>query len=206
MSCCHLTYGLHFKSLPPDEEGNGFGEMAGTQKARIVSWHFPASCRYIELVCSICLFCTFWRALHLARMWGFFFFSPFVTEHPPWSWTCMGNFLPENLEVEPLITAWHVINLRLRKAKQVTCPQKHNWHRWVPCLAPIFIHIFIQLTNTLFQQDKRRLYTWTSPEGQHQNQIDYICSQREKLYTVNKNKSRSWLWLRSWTPYCQIQN
>ena len=27
----------------------------------------------------------------------------------------------------------------------------------------------------------------------------------EKLYTVNKNKSRSWLWLRSWTPYYQIQ-
>ena len=27
----------------------------------------------------------------------------------------------------------------------------------------------------------------------------------EKLYTVNKNKTGSWLWLRSWTPYCQIQ-
>ena len=32
---------------------------------------------------------------------------------------------------------------------------------------------------TLFQQHKRRLYTWTSPDGQYQNQIDYIlCSQR----------------------------
>ena len=27
----------------------------------------------------------------------------------------------------------------------------------------------------------------------------------EKLYTVSKNKTRSWLWLTSWTPYCQIQ-
>ena len=27
----------------------------------------------------------------------------------------------------------------------------------------------------------------------------------EKLYTISKNKTRSWLWLRSWTPYCQIQ-
>ena len=35
------------------------------------------------------------------------------------------------------------------------------------------------ITNTLFQQPKRRLYTWTSPDGQHRNQIDYIlCSQR----------------------------
>ena len=35
------------------------------------------------------------------------------------------------------------------------------------------------IANTFFQQHKRRLYTWTSPDGQHQNQIDYIlCSQR----------------------------
>ena len=27
----------------------------------------------------------------------------------------------------------------------------------------------------------------------------------EKLYTVSKNKTRSRLWLRSRTPYCQIQ-
>ena len=34
-------------------------------------------------------------------------------------------------------------------------------------------------TNTLFQQHKKRLDTWTSPDGQHRNQIDYIlCSQR----------------------------
>ena len=35
------------------------------------------------------------------------------------------------------------------------------------------------IANTHFQQHKRRLYTWTSPDGQHQNQIDYVlCSQR----------------------------
>ena len=34
------------------------------------------------------------------------------------------------------------------------------------------------IANTLFQKHKR-LYTWTSPNGQHRNQIDYIlCSQR----------------------------
>ena len=27
----------------------------------------------------------------------------------------------------------------------------------------------------------------------------------EKLSTVSKNKTRTWLWLRSWTPYCQTQ-
>ena len=35
------------------------------------------------------------------------------------------------------------------------------------------------IANTLFQQPKRRLYTWTSPDGQRQSQTDYIlCSQR----------------------------
>ena len=35
------------------------------------------------------------------------------------------------------------------------------------------------IANTLFQQHKRRLYTWTSPDGQYLNQIEYIiCSQR----------------------------
>ena len=48
------------------------------------------------------------------------------------------------------------------------------------------------IANTLFQQHKKRLYTWTSSHGQHRNEIDYIfCSQIEKLYTVNKNNTRS---------------
>ena len=35
------------------------------------------------------------------------------------------------------------------------------------------------IANILFQQTKRRLYTWTSPDGQYRNQIDYVlCSLR----------------------------
>ena len=35
------------------------------------------------------------------------------------------------------------------------------------------------IANTLFQHHKRRLYTWTSPDGRHRNQIDYfLCNQR----------------------------
>ena len=35
------------------------------------------------------------------------------------------------------------------------------------------------IANTHFKQYKRRLYTWTSPDGQHGNQTDYIlCIQR----------------------------
>ena len=44
--------------------------------------------------------------------------------------------------------------------------------------------------------------TWPTPKS------DWLYSlqqKMEKLYTVSKNKTRSWLWLRSWTPYYQIQ-
>ena len=44
------------------------------------------------------------------------------------------------------------------------------------------------IANTLFQQPTRRLYTWTSPDGQHQNQTDYIlCSQS----SIQSAKTRS---------------
>ena len=46
------------------------------------------------------------------------------------------------------------------------------------------------IANTLFQQHKRRVYTWTSPDGQHQNQIDYIlCSQRWRS-SIQSGKTR----------------
>ena len=46
------------------------------------------------------------------------------------------------------------------------------------------------IANTLFQQHKRRLYTWTSPDGQYQNQIDYIfCSQRWRR-SIQSSKTR----------------
>ena len=63
------------------------------------------------------------------------------------------------------------------------------------------------IANALFQQHKRRFYKWISPDSQYQNQIDYIlCSHRWRSSIQSaKNKTRSQLWLRSWTPYCKIQ-
>ena len=46
------------------------------------------------------------------------------------------------------------------------------------------------IANTLFQQHKRRLYTWTVPDGQYRNQIDYIiCSQRSRS-SIQSAKTR----------------
>ena len=46
---------------------------------------------------------------------------------------------------------------------------------------------------TAYFNNTRRLYTWTLPDGQYQNQIGYLAFQlkMENLYTVIKNKTRS---------------
>ena len=58
--------------------------------------------------------------------------------------------------------------------------------------------------NTLFQQHKRRLYIWTSPDGQYRNQTDYIlCSQRWRS-SIQSTKTRPELTvaqiMNSWFP------
>ena len=46
------------------------------------------------------------------------------------------------------------------------------------------------IANTLFQQHKRRLYTWTSPDGQHRNQIDYILFSQRWRISIQSAKTR----------------
>ena len=47
-----------------------------------------------------------------------------------------------------------------------------------------------------------------SPDGQHRNQTDFIlCSQRwrSSIQSAKIRPGADYLWLRSWTRYCQIQ-
>ncbi|CAF1405247.1 unnamed protein product [Adineta ricciae] len=46
------------------------------------------------------------------------------------------------------------------------------------------------ITNICFQQPKRRLYTWTTPNGQHRNQIDYILYNRRWKTCITSIKTR----------------
>ena len=46
------------------------------------------------------------------------------------------------------------------------------------------------IANTLFQQHKRRLYTWTSPDGQYWNQIDCIFSSQRWRSSIQSAKTR----------------
>ena len=43
------------------------------------------------------------------------------------------------------------------------------------------------IANTLFQQHKRRFYTWTSPDAQHRNQTTlFVAKDGEALYSQQK--------------------
>ena len=46
------------------------------------------------------------------------------------------------------------------------------------------------LANTLFQQHKRRLYTWTSSDGQHRDQVDYILCSKRWRSSIQSTKTR----------------
>ena len=46
------------------------------------------------------------------------------------------------------------------------------------------------ITNTLFQQHKKRLYTWTSPDGQYRNQTDCILCSRIWISAIQSAKTR----------------
>ena len=49
----------------------------------------------------------------------------------------------------------------------------------------------LAIANILFQQHKRRFYMWTSQDGTEVRLIIFFAAKMEKLYTVNKNKTRS---------------
>ena len=44
--------------------------------------------------------------------------------------------------------------------------------------------------STLFQEHKRRIYTWTSPDGQHPNQMDYILCSQSWRSSIQSAKTR----------------
>ena len=46
------------------------------------------------------------------------------------------------------------------------------------------------ITDTFFQQHKRRLYTWTSPDGQYRNKTDYIICSRRWRSSIQSAKTR----------------
>ena len=89
-----------------------------------------------------------------------------------------------NRQIWPRSREW-----RMAKGKRVS-PRGHTGHRKHPLPTTQEKTLHMDITR------------WSTPKS------DWLYSLQptmEKLYTVNKNKTRSWLWLRSWTPYYQIK-
>ena len=89
-----------------------------------------------------------------------------------------------------------------------------GWTGWISLqskgLSRVFSNTTVQKHQYTYINAAHRSWTWLHMDITRWSTLksDWLYSLRpkmEKLYTVSKNKTRSWLWLRSWTPYCQIQ-
>ena len=68
--------------------------------------------------------------------------------------------------------------------------------------APVSPHLHQHLLFLFYLESHMDTTRWSKLKS------DWLYSLQpkiEKLYTISKNKAMSWLWLRSWTPYCKIQ-
>ena len=64
---------------------------------------------------------------------------------------------------------------------------------------------FAMIHTQLHPQEKTLHMDITRWSISKSNWLYSLQPKMENLYTVRKNKNRSWLWLRAWTPYWQIQ-
>ena len=89
-----------------------------------------------------------------------------------------------------------------------------GWTGWISLLSKGLSRVF---SNTTVQKHQYTYFnaahqgwawlhmditTWSTLKS---DRLYCLQPKMEKLYTVNKNKTGSWLWLTSWTPYGQIQ-
>ena len=84
---------------------------------------------------------------------------------------------------------WKQEEKRMKKDEMV------GWHHWLDG------HEFEQAPGV---GDGQGSLACCSPWG-HRVGYNWATELNKEVYTVSKNKTGSWLWLRSWIPYCKIQ-
>ena len=87
-----------------------------------------------------------------------------------------------NRQIWPWSTEWS-----RTKANRVL-PREHTGHRKHPLPTTQETTLHMDITR------------WSVLKS---NWLYSLQPKMEKLYTVSENKTGSWLWLRSWTPYCR---
>ena len=118
--------------------------------------------------------------------------------------------LQDLLELTPKKDVLFILECKSRKSRNTwsnrqICPWNAEWsraktNRVLPrkCTGHSKHPLPITQEKTLHMDITR----WSTPKS---DWLYFLQPKMEKLYTVNTNKNRSWLWLRSWTPCCQIQ-
>ena len=89
-----------------------------------------------------------------------------------------------NRQIWPWTKKWSRAKADRVLPRECTCHSKHS----LPTTQEKTVHMNIT--------------RWSIPKSYW---LYSLQSKMEKLYTVSKSKTGSWLWLRSWTPYWQIQ-
>ena len=101
-----------------------------------------------------------------------------------WSWKRKSRNTWSNSQIWPWSTEWSRAKAHRVLPRERTGHSKHP----LPTTHEKTLHMDITRWSTL--------------------KSDWLYSlqpKMEKLYTISKNKTWSWLWIGSWTPYCQIQ-
>ena len=183
------------------------------------SWYWTSSSPkpYILNFPHYCLGAVFQSAQTILLIWLFSKYDPTLGGISwPFGPALLGRLIPSSEEGFCWYAAQCAITgLGLNSQRSLdTCQCYLRW--CLPGCSPHFpqINLNLQLSSctsflidTSSSNNMRQFYTRTSPDAQYWNQIDYVpCSWRwGSSIQSAKNKTRSWLWLRSWTPYCQSQ-
>ena len=101
-----------------------------------------------------------------------------------WSWTVLWRPTRPFRSNTPKICPFHYWGLECKSRKSRNTWSNRQFGLGMRNEAGQRLIEFCQenaqvIANTLFQQHKRRLHTWTSPDGQHWNQIDYILCRKQ---------------------------
>ena len=123
-------------------------------------------------------------------IWGRFFFNWAIRE-PQISWRMGHIYGLSERNTWNNRQIWHWSTEWSRKKASRVLPREHTGHskHSQPITQERMLHMDIT--------------KWSIPKS------GWLCSLKpkmEKLYTVSKNKTRSWLLLRSWTPYSYKSN
>ena len=142
---------------------------------------------------------TYWINITMGGLGMVFLRNNFTDEHrsidtarhPSYGWGTMWARIPMfDVCIMPLVTA---------------CPAPKLIHLTsFSCVLNFYTEF--KISHPLPTKQEKTLHMditrWLTPKS------DWLYSlqpKMQKLYIVSKNKTRSWLWFSSWTPYCQIQ-